>query len=189
MVIKNEDSKTVIYIALGVGAAIALCIFSFGIKMLLGVSSNPIQSPPIEIVQPKPLEQTKQTPVEIPEAIEIVPASKIKSEALFQMSKKEAAGEKLSVESTFSTMEAYSFKIKEVTDAGLLKLEYDKALLGSPCSAGSGKGILEIPLADIPVCLKSTTCDAGETVCFKATEVSGGIKIQHTITKYDGEAI
>lgn len=102
--------------------------------------------------------------------------------------KNNGIGEEFSIESNFAP-EEYVLKIKNFNyETGLLELEYDKRYLGSACSSENGTGELQLPYGK-ELCLISTTCDAGENVCFENEKVKDGIKIKHTVEEYDGERI
>lgn len=96
-------------------------------------------------------------------------------------------GENFTIESNFLSAE-HTFKIYLRDREGSLVLEYDKQMLGEACSANSGIGKIKVPF-DEKVCLVSTTCDAGEFVCFENIEIKNGLKLQYSVELYDGENI
>lgn len=193
---QNDQIKVLLYATLGVGilvifvATFASFFFFFGINtgtsgVDLGKEENVFEAQPPTPETQTPIELEVSKPKETSTSIE---AMKVSGMNVF-MDRNHAIGGEFKIESTFGAMEGYIFTIKSITGNNLLKLEYDKVLLGSPCSPGFGKGILEIPVTrGIKSCLKSTTCDAGETICFEVEIVNDGVKIKHVIETYDGEA-
>lgn len=185
---QNNQTKILLYTAIGLGFLIMFVllfisfVYSFGFKV--GRNSYPTE---ITVPENTPATSAKKESSETKEVPTPVTPAKIASMSVFT-DKKTAVGQEINIKST-STFppEGYSFEIKKIDDNNMIFLEYDKAFLGSPCSDENGKGLLEIP-RDIETCLISTTCDAGDTVCFKNLAVDDGIELQHSVERYDGEA-
>ncbi len=91
-------------------------------------------------------------------------------------------GQTFFINSTFAP-EPYKLIFDEINSDNSIEISYSEIYLGSPCS--SSKNISSLIVSSNEKCLSSTTCDAGEKVCFKINKKNKNIILEYTISKYD----
>jgi len=91
-------------------------------------------------------------------------------------------GQTFFIKSTFAP-EPYELVLNKINEDGSIEFSYSEIYLGEPCS--NSNNISSLSVASDEKCLSSTTCDAGEKICFNINKKNKNIILEYKISVYD----
>lgn len=91
-------------------------------------------------------------------------------------------GQTFFIKSTFNP-EPYELVLDKIKEDGSIEFSYSENYLGEPCSNSSKTSSFNVTSDE--KCLSSTTCDAGEKICFNVNIKNKNIILEYKISKWD----